>query len=68
MDGFQSAAPAANIGSVGSTKFNQKQLTVLKVDNGFVINENYSYPNSSKIAIDFESMVVILKEYFEQQS
>ena len=43
----------------------QQQLTVSKVDNGFVIADfnNYQSP-LQRVALDFDSMVTELREYF----
>lgn len=62
MNGLQSATPTS--AGLSNAKMQPRQLQVLQADNGFVVSDNYNYPNIHKVATDFDSMVAILKEYF----
>jgi hypothetical protein len=64
-EGATSPSPAGqNLGLGAAGKSNS--LNLQKVDNGFIVTEtnNYAAP-FRKVALDFDSMIEVLEEYFK---
>lgn len=57
----------ANKTGAASSTPRAKQLAISQVDNGFIIVDQVNYHSPlQKVALDFDGMVTILKEYFNQ--